>query len=130
MFDVPITNLLSILSVLIEILSRAHAKGAKKALTVSDLVLLLVVFRVPARQSMAVKGLKERLVTTSVAFFVSDEATVQLGKSSCRTQLPSGIPSSVYYVTRYAERVYYITRYAEVYTLSVCYVTRYAERVY
>ena len=58
MFDGPVTNLLSILSVLIEILSRAHAVG-EEALIVSYLALLLVVFRVPARQSMAAKGLME-----------------------------------------------------------------------
>ena len=55
--DGPITNILSILSVLVAVLSRAHAKGGK-ALTVSDLALLLVVFRVTLRQaSMAAKGL-------------------------------------------------------------------------
>ena len=43
-FDGPITNLLSILCILIEILSRAHTKGTKKALMVSNLALLLEVF--------------------------------------------------------------------------------------
>ena len=50
-FDGPVTNLLSTLSILTEILSRAHAKGPKKALMVSNLALLLVVFRVTAWQT-------------------------------------------------------------------------------
>ena len=49
-FDNAITNLLSTLSILIEIIFCAHAKG-EKALMISDLVHLLVVFRVTARRS-------------------------------------------------------------------------------
>ena len=49
-FDGPITNLLSILCILIEVLSRAHAKG-EKALTVSALAHLLVIFRMTARRA-------------------------------------------------------------------------------
>ena len=44
-FDCPITKLLSILCILIEIVSRAHAKG-DKSVVISNLALLLVVFRV------------------------------------------------------------------------------------
>ena len=50
MVDGPITNLRSLLCILIEILSRARAKGGKKALLVSNLALLLVVFRVTVQQ--------------------------------------------------------------------------------
>ena len=52
-FDGPITTLLSILCILIEILSRAPAKGAKKeeALMVSNLARLLIAFRVTVRQA-------------------------------------------------------------------------------
>ena len=55
-FDGPITNLLSVLSILIDVLSRAHAKG-EKALMISNLALLLVIFRVAGEASMAVNGL-------------------------------------------------------------------------
>ena len=48
-FDGPITNLVSILCISVEILSRAHAKG-EKALMVSSLALLLVIFQVTAWQ--------------------------------------------------------------------------------
>ena len=44
-------NLLSLLSIFTEILSHAQAKGAKKALMVLNLALLLVVFRVTAQQA-------------------------------------------------------------------------------
>ena len=51
-FDGPITNLLSILRILIEILSHAHVKGGGGggAFMISNLALLLVVFRARARQ--------------------------------------------------------------------------------
>ena len=49
-FDGPITKLLSILCILIEILPCAHAKG-KKSVMISNLALLLVVLRVTARQA-------------------------------------------------------------------------------
>ena len=44
-FDGPITNLLSILSILTEIFSRAHGKGAKKPYWFQIWPLLLVVFQ-------------------------------------------------------------------------------------
>ena len=54
-FDSPITNLLSILKILVEILSRAHAKGGggggEGALIISNLALLLVALRMMARQA-------------------------------------------------------------------------------
>ena len=49
-FDGPISNLLSVLCILTGILSRAHARG-KKALMISNLALLSVVFRVMAWHS-------------------------------------------------------------------------------
>ena len=56
-YDEAITNLLSILSVLIETISRAHAKGAiGKVLMISNLALLLVVFKVTERQAWQRKG--------------------------------------------------------------------------
>ena len=54
-FDSPITNLLSILCVLLEVLSIAHAKG-RKALNISNLALSFVPFSDNAA-SWAVKGL-------------------------------------------------------------------------
>ena len=54
-FDGPIINLLSVLSILIEIFSRAHPKGGwgwggvGGTLMISNLILLLVVVRVTAR---------------------------------------------------------------------------------
>ena len=45
-----ITNLLSILRILVDNLCRVHAKGGK-ALMISNLAVLLVVFRVTARQA-------------------------------------------------------------------------------
>ena len=56
MFDGLVTNLLSVLCILVEILSCAHAKG-EKALTISNLALLLVVFPSDGAGSMTVKGL-------------------------------------------------------------------------
>ena len=50
-FDGPVPNLLSTLCTLIEILPCVHAKGAAKALTVSNLALLLDFFRETARQA-------------------------------------------------------------------------------
>ena len=61
-FDGPITDLLSVLCILIEIFSRAHAnvqkqktktkrKREKKAVMISDLALLLVIFRETVRQA-------------------------------------------------------------------------------
>ena len=50
-FDSPITNRLSTLRILIEIISHAHVQGGKKGLYNSNLTLLLVVFRVTARQA-------------------------------------------------------------------------------
>ena len=44
-FDGPIRSLLSVLCILIEIVSRAHAKG-NQSVVISNLALLLVVFRV------------------------------------------------------------------------------------
>ena len=49
-FDDLITNLFSILCILIEIISPADAKGAK-ALMIANLPFLLVVFRVTAQQA-------------------------------------------------------------------------------
>ena len=49
-FDGPVTNLLSTLCILIQILSPAHAKG-EKALMISNLALLLFVFPVTAPQA-------------------------------------------------------------------------------
>jgi len=49
-FDNPTTNPLSLLNILIEIFSRAHAKWGK-ALMNTNLALLLVVFRVTARKA-------------------------------------------------------------------------------
>ena len=46
-----------LLCILIEFLSRARAKGGKKAIIISSLALLLVFFRVTTLTSMAVKGL-------------------------------------------------------------------------
>ena len=54
--DGPIANVLLVLCILLEILSRAHGKGAKKALMVLNLALLLVVFWVTARQAWQWKG--------------------------------------------------------------------------
>ena len=51
----PVTNLLSVLCILIGILLRAHTQG-KKALIISNLTLLSVVFRAMARQSWQWKG--------------------------------------------------------------------------
>ena len=56
-FDGPITALLSILYILVEVLSHAHAKRRKRALMVSNLALLLVVFLSDGAASTAVKGL-------------------------------------------------------------------------
>ena len=50
MLDGPITNLLSVLSILMEILSCTHVKG-KKSLMFSDLARLLVVFQLMAQQA-------------------------------------------------------------------------------
>ena len=51
-FDGPITNLHSALCILLEIPLCAHAKGGeKKAIIMSDLAHLLVVFRVTVRQA-------------------------------------------------------------------------------
>ena len=61
-FDSPIASLLSILCILTEILSRAHAQdagwggggvggGGEGALMISDLAHLLVVFRVTVRRA-------------------------------------------------------------------------------
>ena len=78
-FDGPVTNLLSVLCILIEMLSHAHVNFiecfyvndepeckflytetiklyCKKALMVSSLALLLVVFRVMARQAWQGRG--------------------------------------------------------------------------
>ena len=49
-FHDPMTNLLSTLCILIEILYPAHAKG-EKALMISNLALLLVVFPMTAPQA-------------------------------------------------------------------------------
>ena len=54
--DGPVTNLLSVLCFVIEVLSRAHATGVGVgggggALIISNLALLLVVFRVTTRQA-------------------------------------------------------------------------------
>ena len=49
-FDGPVTNLLSLLCILIEVPSRGHAK-------ILSLALLLVVFRSDDPASLAVKGL-------------------------------------------------------------------------
>ena len=56
-FDGPITNLLSILRILIEIFSRAHLKG-EKALMVSPLSTCTGRFPSDGEASMTVKGLK------------------------------------------------------------------------
>ena len=56
-FDVPIPSLLSLLYILIEVISRACAKVCKKALMISGLPLLFVVFPSDDAASMAVKGL-------------------------------------------------------------------------
>ena len=69
-------------------------RWGEKALIVSDLALLLVIFRVPG----ATKHGSERVngvVVTSAVFFVSVEATVQLGKSSCYTQYPLHPPAPI-----------------------------------
>ena len=56
-FDGPISNLLSILYIMIEIFSRALAQGGgggggrRRAVMISNLGLLSVVFRVMARQA-------------------------------------------------------------------------------
>ena len=50
-FDSPMTNLLSVQCILIEILSHAHAEGAKKALMVSNLAILRFDFQVTAQQA-------------------------------------------------------------------------------
>ena len=55
--DDPVTNLLSLLCILIEILSRADVKGAKKALMVSNLAFFIGRFQTDPAASMAVKGL-------------------------------------------------------------------------
>ena len=47
----PVTNIPSILCILIVVLSGAHTKGGKQALMISTLTLLLVAFRVTARQA-------------------------------------------------------------------------------
>ena len=56
-FDGPVTNLLSILCILIEILSRAHPKGGRQTLIVLNLALLVVVFLSDGAAGMAFKGL-------------------------------------------------------------------------
>jgi len=47
-FDEPVTNLLSTLCILIEILSGARAKGSKRFKLISNLAPLLLAFRVTA----------------------------------------------------------------------------------
>jgi len=54
-FDGPVTNLLSVLCILIEIIPCAHVKGW--VLTILNLALSLVIFQVIGAASMAVKGL-------------------------------------------------------------------------
>ena len=56
--DGPITNLLSILSILIEILSGAHAKGAK-SLNGFEFDSFIGRFQTDGAERMAVKGLKD-----------------------------------------------------------------------
>ena len=55
-FDNPITTLLLILCILIETLSRVHAKGAKKALMISNVPLLIGRFPSEVAADMTVKG--------------------------------------------------------------------------
>ena len=50
-FDGPVTNLLSILCILVEILSRAHAKGAKSLNDFKIGTFLLVVFGMTVQQA-------------------------------------------------------------------------------
>ena len=52
-YDCSVTSLLSILHILMEIFSRAHAKGLEKASITSNLALLLVVFRLTRRERQA-----------------------------------------------------------------------------
>jgi len=54
-FDGPAANLLSVVCILIEVFSRAHAKGGK-AFIISSSALLLVVFRATVRQVWQWKG--------------------------------------------------------------------------
>ena len=60
-FDGPVTDILLILCILIEIFSRAHANGQKKQrkkeeAIISDSALLLVIFQETARQAWQWKG--------------------------------------------------------------------------
>ena len=49
-FDGPVTDLLALLCILIEILTHSHAKW-EKALAISDLAFLFVVFQVSVQQA-------------------------------------------------------------------------------
>ena len=54
-FDGPITNILSVLCILIEVLSGAYVNG-EKALVISSLALLLIIFQVMVQQARQWKG--------------------------------------------------------------------------
>ena len=63
-FDDSVTNLLSTLCILIEVLSRAHAKG-EKSLNDFKFGTFIGRFSSDGTPSMAVKGLKERSISPS-----------------------------------------------------------------
>ena len=67
-FDGPVTNLLSILCILTEILSHVHVKGQKSPYDISDLALLLVVFQVTAWHGKQGSGRVEQRTQNSFTF--------------------------------------------------------------
>ena len=60
-FSGPVTQLLSVMCVLMKILSHANVKKKKKGLRILNFALLFVVFK--RHQIMAVKGLSEKALT-------------------------------------------------------------------
>ena len=67
-FDGPVTNLLSILCILTEILSHVRVKGHKSPYDISDLAPLLVVFQVTAWHGKHGSGRVEHRTQNSFTF--------------------------------------------------------------